>query len=80
MAPEAAAGGPIGLLRDGDIIEIDINNNAVNAKVSEEEFAERRKTWKPRVNQVDGYLARYRELVTGAPQGAVLSAEGLKKD
>ena len=80
VAPEAAAGGPIGLLRDGDIIEIDINNNAVNAKVSEEEFAERRKTWKPRVNQVDGYLARYRELVTGAPQGAVLSAEGLKKD
>jgi len=80
VAPEAAAGGPIGLLRDGDIIEIDINNNAVNAKVSEEEFAERRKTWKPRVNQVDGYLARYRELVTGAPQGAVLSAEGLKRD
>ena len=51
-----------------------------NMLVSEEEFAERRKTWKPRVNQVDGYLARYRELVTGAPQGAVLSAEGLKRD
>ena len=48
-------------------------------RVSEEEFAERRKTWKPRINEVDGYLARYRELVTGAPQGAVLSAEGLKK-
>ena len=79
VAPEAAAGGPIGLLKEGDIIEIDINNNAINARVSEEEFAERRKTWKPRVNQVDGYLARYRELVTGAPQGAVLSAEGLKR-
>ena len=79
VAPEAAAGGPIGLLKEGDIIEIDINNNAINARVSEEEFAERRKTWKPRINQVDGYLARYRELVTGAPQGAVLSAEGLKR-
>ena len=61
VAPEAAAGGPIGLIKE------------------EEEFAERRKTWKPRINEVDGYLARYRELVTGAPQGAVLSVEGLKK-
>ena len=79
VAPEAAAGGPIGLIREGDIIDIDINANTLNARVSEEEFAERRKTWKPRINEVDGYLARYRELVTGAPQGAVLSAEGLKK-
>ncbi|MBQ7535722.1 MAG: dihydroxy-acid dehydratase [Stomatobaculum sp.] len=79
VAPEAAAGGPIGLIKEGDIIDIDINANTLNARVSEEEFAERRKTWKPRVNEVDGYLARYRELVTGAPQGAVLSAEGLKK-
>ncbi len=79
VAPEAAAGGPIGLIKEGDIIDIDINANTLNARVSEEEFAERRKTWKPRINEVDGYLARYRELVTGAPQGAVLSAEGLKK-
>ena len=79
VAPEAAAGGPIGLLKEGDIIDIDINANTLNARVSEEEFAERRKTWKPRINKVDGYLARYRELVTGAPQGAILSAEGLKK-
>ena len=79
VAPEAAAGGPFGLIKEGDIIDIDINANTLNARVSEEEFAERRKTWKPRINEVDGYLARYRELVTGAPQGAVLSAEGLKK-
>ena len=79
VAPEAAAGGPIGLIKEGDIIDIDINANTLNARVSEEEFAERRKTWKPRINEVDGYLARYRELVTGAPQGAVLSADGLKK-
>lgn len=79
VAPEAAAGGPIGLLREGDIIDIDINANTLHARVTPEEFEERRKTWKPRVNPVDGYLARYRALVTGAPQGAVLSAEGLDR-
>ncbi len=80
VAPEAAAGGPIGLLREGDIIDIDINANTLHARVTPEEFAERRKTWKPRVNPADGYLARYRALVTGAPQGAVLSAEGLDRE
>ena len=80
MAPEAAAGGPIGLIREGDIIDIDIPNNSLNARISEEEFAERRKTWKPRVNEVGGYLARYRELVTGAPQGAVLAVPGQKTE
>ena len=80
VAPEAAVGGPIALIREGDIIDIDIDNHTLNARVSEEEFAERKKTWKPRVNEVDGYLVRYRELVTGAPQGAVLSVEGWKHD
>ena len=80
VAPEAAAGGPIGLIREGDIIDIDIPNNSLNARISEEEFAERRKTWKPRVNEVGGYLARYRELVTGAPQGAVLAVPGQKTE
>ena len=79
VAPEAAAGGPIGLIREGDIIDIDIPNNSLNARVSEEEFAERRKTWKPRINEVDGYLARYRELVTSAPEGAVLSVRNLAR-
>lgn len=80
VAPEAAVGGPIALIREGDIIDIDIDNHTLNARVSEEEFAERKKNWKPRVNEVDGYLVRYRELVTGAPQGAVLSVEGWHHD
>mgnify|MGYP000916478074 FL=1 len=80
VAPEAAVGGSIALIREGDIIDIDIDNHTLNARVSEEEFAERKKTWKPRVNEVDGYLVRYRELVTGAPQGAVLSVEGWHHD
>ena len=80
VAPEAAVGGPIALIREGDIIDIDIDNHTLNARVSEEEFAERKKTWKPRINEVDGYLVRYRELVTGAPQGAVLSVEGWHHD
>lgn len=80
VAPEAAVGGPIALIREGDIIDIDIDNHTLNARVSEEELAERKKNWKPRVNEVDGYLVRYRELVTGAPQGAVLSVEGWHHD
>ena len=80
VAPEAAAGGPIGLIQEGDIIDIDIPNNSLNARISEEEFAERRKNWKPRVNEVSGYLARYRELVTGAPQGAILAVPGQKTE
>ena len=76
-SPEAAVGGPIGLLQDGDIIDIDINANTINARVSEEEFAKRRENWKPRINEVTGYLARYRKLVSGAPRGAVLTVDGL---
>lgn len=76
-SPEAAVGGPIGLLQDGDIIDIDINANTINARVSEEEFAKRRENWKPRINEVTGYLARYRQLVSGAPRGAVLTVDEL---
>ena len=76
-SPEAAVGGPIGLLKDGDIIDIDINANTINARVSEEEFAKRRENWKPRLNKVTGYLARYRKLVSGAPRGAVLTVDDL---
>ena len=76
-SPEAAVGGPIGLLEDGDIIDIDINANTINARVSEEEFAKRRENWKPRLNEVTGYLARYRKLVSGAPRGAVLTVDDL---
>ena len=75
VAPEAISGGPIGLLKDGDIIDIDINANTINARLSEEECEERRKEWKPRINEVGGYLKRYRKLVTSAPKGATLSIE-----
>ena len=77
VSPEAAVGGPIGLIEEGDIIDIDINANTINARVSEEEFAKRRESWKPRLNEVTGYLARYRKLVSGAPRGAVLTVDVL---
>lgn len=77
VSPEAAGGGPIGLIEEGDIIDIDINANTINARVSEEEFAKRRESWKPRLNEVTGYLARYRKLVSGAPRGAVLTVDEL---
>lgn len=77
VSPEAAVGGPIGLIEEGDIIDIDINANNINARVSEEEFAKRRENWKPRLNEVTGYLARYRKLVSGAPRGAVLTVDEL---
>ena len=77
VSPEAAVGGPIGLIEEGDIIDIDINANTINARVSEEEFAKRRENWKPRLNEVTGYLARYRKLVSGAPRGADLTVDEL---
>ncbi len=73
VSPEAAAGGNIGLVKDGDIIEIDINANTINIKVSDEELAERRKGWTPLKKDVKGYLARYAALVTSADKGAILS-------
>lgn len=66
-------GGEIGLLQEGDIIEIDIPNHAVNAKVSDEEFAKRRESFVPHEPKVKtGWLARYARLVTSANKGAVL--------
>jgi dihydroxy-acid dehydratase len=73
VSPEAAVGGPIALVKEGDIISIDIPNNALNVKISDEEMEKRRAEWKPaRVNEVTGYLARYRELVTSGNRGAIL--------
>jgi dihydroxy-acid dehydratase len=73
VSPEAAVGGPIALIEEGDIISIDIPNNALNVKVSDEELAKRKEKWQPRDPKVtDGYLARYRELVTSGNRGAVL--------
>ena len=71
--PEAADGGVIGLLEDGDIISIDINNCKLDVKLSDEEIAERRKTFKPIEPKVkEGYLARYAKLVSSAAEGAIL--------
>ncbi len=73
VSPEAAVGGPIALVKEGDIISIDIPNNSLNVKVSDEELEERRKEWKPRDPKVTtGYLSRYRELVTSGNRGAIL--------
>lgn len=73
VSPEAAVGGPIALVEEGDIISIDIPGNRLNMKVSEEELAKRRAAWRPRKPRVtDGYLARYQALVTSGNRGAIL--------
>ena len=72
VSPEAAAGGPIGLVEEGDIIAIDINANTINMKVSDEELARRRANWTPKTKEVSGYLKRYAALVTSADKGAIL--------
>lgn len=73
VCPEAASGGEIGLLQEGDIIEIDIPNSSVNAKVSDEEFAKRRETYVPREPNVkSGWLYRYSKMVAPSNKGAVM--------
>ena len=72
VCPEAAAGGPIGLVQEGDIIAIDINSNTINMKVSDEELERRRANWTPKKTEATGYLKRYAQLVTSADKGAVL--------
>ncbi|AOZ96497.1 dihydroxy-acid dehydratase IlvD [Butyrivibrio hungatei] len=80
VSPEAAVGGPIALIEEGDIISIDIPNNSLNVKVSDEELKARREKWQPREPKVTtGYLARYRELVTSGNRGAVLEVPGSSK-
>ena len=74
ISPEAAVGGPIALVEDGDIIEINIPENTITLNVSDEELAKRRAEWKPREPKITtGYLARYAKLVSSGAQGAVLS-------
>ena len=73
ISPQAAVGGPIALVEEGDTIEIDINANTINLLVSDEEMAKRKAEWKPRQPKITtGYLARYAKLVTSGAQGAVL--------
>ena len=71
VSPEAAEGGPIGLVKDGDVISIDMNKYSITLEVSEEELAKRRKEQKPPVKNLSGYLKRYAALVTSADKGAV---------
>ena len=73
VSPEAAMGGPIALVEEGDMISIDIDNHQLNVLVSDEELAVRKAKWQPREPKVTtGYLARYASLVTSADKGAVL--------
>ena len=73
ISPEAAVGGPIALIEEGDIIKIDIPANTINVDVSDEVLAERKAKWQPREPRVTkGYLARYAKMVTSADKGAVL--------
>jgi dihydroxy-acid dehydratase len=71
--PEAAVGGPIALVEEGDIISIDIDNHRLDVKVSDEEMAARKEKWQPRKPQVtSGYLARYAAMAAPASRGAIL--------
>ena len=73
VSPEAAVGGPIALVKEGDIIKININEKSLNVEVSEEELEERRKEWSPREPKITtGYLGRYSKMVTSGDRGAVL--------
>ena len=73
VSPEAAVGGPIALVEEGDIISIDIDNHSINVKVTDEELAARKAKWQPKEPKVTtGYLARYASLVTSADKGAIL--------
>ena len=75
-SPEAAVGGPIALVEEGDRISIDIDNHSLNVLVSDEELEARRAKWQFREPKVtSGYLARYASLVTSADKGAILQVK-----
>ncbi|MEE1155402.1 MAG: dihydroxy-acid dehydratase [Acutalibacteraceae bacterium] len=76
VSPEAAVGGPIALVKEGDIIAIDIMANKINVKISDEEMEARRKEWTPKEPRIKtGYLARYASLVTSGNKGAILEVK-----
>src|SRR5574344_3040517 len=76
VSPEAAVGGPIALVEEGDTIKIDIDAHNITLDVSDEELASRKAKWQPREPKVTtGYLARYEKLVTSADKGAILKIE-----
>ena len=73
VSPEAAEGGPIGLLRNGDRLRIDFPNRRIDMLVSEAELAQRRQTWQPVKRDLAGWLARYQKQVTNASKGGILA-------
>lgn len=76
VSPEAAVGGPIAMIQNGDIISIDIPANKIEVKISDEEMAERTAKWTPRKPKITtGYLARYASLVTSGNRGAILETK-----
>jgi len=75
VSPEAAVGGPIAFVQEGDMIEIDIPHHKINVLVDEEEFAERKKNFEPKKTEVKGYLKKYASMVTSANTGAVLKVK-----
>ena len=73
VSPEAAVGGPIALVQEGDIIKINIPENTLDLAISEEEMAKRKANWKPKEPKVTtGYLGRYAKMVTSGSKGAIL--------
>ena len=72
VSPEAAEGGPIGVLRNGDRIKIDFPNRRMDVLVSAEELAKRKHGWQPVKRDLSGWLARYQKLVSNASQGGIL--------
>ena len=77
VSPEAAVGGPIALIEEGDIISVDIPNYQLNVKISDEELAARKAKWQPRQPKITtGYLVRYAAQVTSGAKGAYLTPYG----
>ncbi len=73
VSPEAASGGPIGVVREGDTIRIDIPGNRLELLISDEELAERLKAFTPKQKELSGYLKRYAALVSSGASGAILN-------
>jgi dihydroxy-acid dehydratase len=73
VSPEAAAGGPIGLLADGDLITLDIPGRRLEVELSDEDLARRRAAWRPVRRELTGWLKRYAAMVTSGSRGAVLA-------
>ncbi len=73
VTPEAASGGAIGIVKDGDIISINIPENTIELKINETEFNERMKSFVPKKKELSGYLKRYAALVSGGAKGAILN-------